>query len=335
MGFAYQDPALPGGARPEDPENRAYREASPVDARHRRRRADAAVPRRRGRHRPDSAVRADGGDAEEGRRRGALRHACRAASTAPISSSGPAIHGCPTTSGAAVSGSTRTSKHATRLRRRCGDSARDPSRFRRRTAARSRPTSTAAANARSCSRTAAASIDRSWQPQAEALDRGRLPGRGDRLSSRPWSAGRPRDAVRLRRGLPGQGCARRRALSARIGGQDRRASSAPASAAAPRRRRRSTPPGAINRVVLIAHMTVDRPEKLRDAGAVHPRPRRRQRQRSAPARDPRAVPEGARDRRNWCCSTARAHAQFLFATPQGERLMREILRFVSRLAAPI
>jgi acetyl esterase/lipase len=30
MGFAYQDPALPGGARPEDPENRAYREASPV-----------------------------------------------------------------------------------------------------------------------------------------------------------------------------------------------------------------------------------------------------------------------------------------------------------------
>lgn len=30
MGFAYQDPALPGGARPEDPENRAYRDASPV-----------------------------------------------------------------------------------------------------------------------------------------------------------------------------------------------------------------------------------------------------------------------------------------------------------------
>jgi acetyl esterase/lipase len=30
MGFAYQDPALPGGARPEDPENRAYRQASPT-----------------------------------------------------------------------------------------------------------------------------------------------------------------------------------------------------------------------------------------------------------------------------------------------------------------
>jgi acetyl esterase/lipase len=30
LGFAYQDPALPGGARPEDPENRAYRAASPV-----------------------------------------------------------------------------------------------------------------------------------------------------------------------------------------------------------------------------------------------------------------------------------------------------------------
>ena len=29
LGFAYQDPTSPGGGRPDDPENRAYREASP------------------------------------------------------------------------------------------------------------------------------------------------------------------------------------------------------------------------------------------------------------------------------------------------------------------
>jgi pimeloyl-ACP methyl ester carboxylesterase len=88
------------------------------------------------------------------------------------------------------------------------------------------------------------------------------------------------------------------------------------------------PPGAIDRVVLIAHMTIDAPEKLRvpalfilardDANASGPR-----------LPGIRAQYERAQGPKALVVLDGDAHAQFLFATPHGDRLLREIVRFVS------
>ena len=88
------------------------------------------------------------------------------------------------------------------------------------------------------------------------------------------------------------------------------------------------PPGAIDRVVLIAHMTIDAPERLRvpalfilardDANASGPR-----------LPGIRAQYEQAQGPKELVVLDGDAHAQFLFATPQGDRLLREIVRFVS------
>jgi pimeloyl-ACP methyl ester carboxylesterase len=90
-----------------------------------------------------------------------------------------------------------------------------------------------------------------------------------------------------------------------------------------------TPPGTIDRVVLLAHMTIDAPERLRvpalfilardDASGSGPRlPGIREQFEKALGPKELVVLEG------------NAHAQFVFDTPQGDRLMREILRFVSQ-----
>jgi pimeloyl-ACP methyl ester carboxylesterase len=89
------------------------------------------------------------------------------------------------------------------------------------------------------------------------------------------------------------------------------------------------PPGAIDRVVLIAHMAVDTPEKIRgpalfilardDIGSGD-RPR---------LPGIREQYERAQGPKELVLLDGSAHAQFLFETPQGDRLMREILRFLS------
>jgi pimeloyl-ACP methyl ester carboxylesterase len=81
--------------------------------------------------------------------------------------------------------------------------------------------------------------------------------------------------------------------------------------------------------VLLAHMTIDAPERLRvpalfilardDASGSGPRlPGIREQFEKALGPKELVVLEG------------NAHAQFVFDTPQGDRLMREILRFVSQ-----
>jgi len=88
------------------------------------------------------------------------------------------------------------------------------------------------------------------------------------------------------------------------------------------------PPDAINRLVLIAHMSIDAPDKLRvpalfivardDASGSGPRlPGIRAQYDKAAGPKELVVLEGA------------AHAQFIFDTPEGDRLLREIVRFVS------
>jgi pimeloyl-ACP methyl ester carboxylesterase len=89
------------------------------------------------------------------------------------------------------------------------------------------------------------------------------------------------------------------------------------------------PPGTIDRVVLIAHMTVDTPEKIRgpalfilardDVGSGdRPRlPGIREQYEKAQGPKELVLLEGS------------AHAQFIFGTPQGDQLMREIVRFLS------
>lgn len=86
-------------------------------------------------------------------------------------------------------------------------------------------------------------------------------------------------------------------------------------------------PGTIDRVVLLAHMTVDHPERLRtpalfivardDANASGRRlPGIREQYEKARGPKELVVLDGA------------AHAQFLFASPQGEATMQAILRFL-------
>jgi pimeloyl-ACP methyl ester carboxylesterase len=88
-------------------------------------------------------------------------------------------------------------------------------------------------------------------------------------------------------------------------------------------------PGEIERVVLLAASAVDSPEKLRgrklfilsrddvSGGDVPRLPKIR------------AQYERAPEPKEWIVLEGSAHAQFLFQTDQGERLMREILRFLS------
>jgi pimeloyl-ACP methyl ester carboxylesterase len=89
------------------------------------------------------------------------------------------------------------------------------------------------------------------------------------------------------------------------------------------------PPGAIDRIVLLAHSAIDTPERMKGrklfitsrgdttgSGALRlPQIREQYDQASQPKE--LVILDGA------------AHAQFIFETPQGEQLMREILRFLS------
>lgn len=87
-------------------------------------------------------------------------------------------------------------------------------------------------------------------------------------------------------------------------------------------------PGEIDRLVLLAHSSIDKPEQMKgrklfiltreDANDAGPRlPRIRKQYESAPGPKKLVILEGS------------AHAQFIFETAQGERLMREILRFLA------
>ena len=89
------------------------------------------------------------------------------------------------------------------------------------------------------------------------------------------------------------------------------------------------PRGAIDRIVLLAHSAIDTPERMKGqklfitsrgdttgSGALR-LPQIREQYEQAPEPKELVILDGA------------AHAQFIFETPQGERLMREILRFLS------
>jgi hypothetical protein len=89
-------------------------------------------------------------------------------------------------------------------------------------------------------------------------------------------------------------------------------------------------PGEIDRLVLLAHSPIVKPEQIKgrklfivcrddtnDAGLRLPRIR--EQYEKAPDPKELVILEGS------------AHAQFIFATDQGERLMAEILRFLSAL----
>ena len=87
--------------------------------------------------------------------------------------------------------------------------------------------------------------------------------------------------------------------------------------------------GEIESVVLLAHMAIESPERIKGrklfivarndlgAGDVPRLPRIREQY------------EKARDPKELVILDGSAHAQFLFETPEGDRLMREILRFLS------
>ena len=88
------------------------------------------------------------------------------------------------------------------------------------------------------------------------------------------------------------------------------------------------PRGAIDRIVLLAHSAIDTPERMKGrklfitsrgdttgSGALR-LPQIREQYEQAPEPKELVILDGA------------AHAQFIFETPQGERLMREILRFL-------
>ncbi len=90
------------------------------------------------------------------------------------------------------------------------------------------------------------------------------------------------------------------------------------------------PRGAIDRIVLLAHSAIDTPERMKGrklfitsrgdttgSGALR-LPQIREQYNQAPEPKELLILDGA------------AHAQFIFETPQGERLMREILRFLSK-----
>ena len=88
-------------------------------------------------------------------------------------------------------------------------------------------------------------------------------------------------------------------------------------------------PGEIDRIVLLAHMPIATPERMKGrklfitsrgdlgSGDVPRLPGIRDQYEKAPGPKELVILEGS------------AHAQFLFATDQAERLMREILRFLS------
>lgn len=84
-------------------------------------------------------------------------------------------------------------------------------------------------------------------------------------------------------------------------------------------------PGAIDRLILLAHAPVQNPERITGPklfvtaaeDQIIPVPRVREQYEKAPEPKELLVLNGS------------AHAQFLFATDQGERLMQEILRFLS------
>jgi len=87
-------------------------------------------------------------------------------------------------------------------------------------------------------------------------------------------------------------------------------------------------PGEIDRLVLLAHSPIDKPEQIKgrklfivcrdDANDAGLRlPRIREQYEKAPDPKELVILEGS------------AHAQFIFATDQGEKLMAEILRFLS------
>ena len=86
-------------------------------------------------------------------------------------------------------------------------------------------------------------------------------------------------------------------------------------------------PGEIDRVVLLAHMTIDHPERLRvPALFIVARDDANASGRRLPAI--RAQYEQARGPKELVVLDGAAHAQFLFASPQGDEALQRILRFL-------
>jgi pimeloyl-ACP methyl ester carboxylesterase len=165
----------------------------------------------------------------------------------------------------------------------------------------------------------------SWEKQARALShagfrvlaidfRGRGQSRGP--ESKPGDDGVEYDVLAAVRYLHAAGARTVSVVGASFGG------AAAAQAAVLAR------PGEIDRLVLLAHGEIPEPEKMQgrklfvvardDANDAGPRlPRIRRQYERAPGPKELLVLEGS------------AHAQFIFETDQGERLLREIVRFLS------
>ncbi len=325
MGFAYQDPSLPGGARPEDPENRAYRAASPTT----HATADDApmllfhgdedviVPIQQselmeatlkkagvevrfvrvpgGKHGGDFQFKAGDPRLPDHKGEAVKWFDAHLKPDAPPSAAatGPRSIAIPMPDGGPLQADVYGSGERTVVLAHGG-------RFDR----------------------------SSWKPQAEALTaagfrvvaidfRPAVESRAGRETPCLYDAGcLAKDVLAAVRYLRESAAKTIAVVGASLGG------GAAAQAAI-------DAPGAINRVVLIAHMEVDRPEKLAvpalfilardDASGSGPRlPGIREQYRKATGPKELVLLDGG------------AHAQFLFATPQGDRLMREILQFVSR-----
>ena len=165
----------------------------------------------------------------------------------------------------------------------------------------------------------------SWEKQARALAdagfrtlaidfRGRGQSRGP--ESKPPDDGVEYDVLAAVRYLRASGARTVSIVGASFGG------AAAAQAAVLAR------PGEIDRLVLLAHGEIPEPERMQgrklfvvardDANDAGPRlPRIRRQYERAPGPKELLILEGS------------AHAQFIFETDQGERLMREIVRFLS------
>ena len=89
------------------------------------------------------------------------------------------------------------------------------------------------------------------------------------------------------------------------------------------------PPGEIDRIVLLAHSAIDEPERMQGRKLFITS--RGDTTGSGTLRLPqiRKQYEQARGPKELVILDGSAHAQFIFETSQGERLMREILRFLS------
>jgi acetyl esterase/lipase len=318
MGFAYQDPALPGGGRPDDVENRRYREASPVthvtaddapmllfhgdeddivpvqqselmEATLRKAGVDVRfvkVPG--GKHGPEFRFRAgDPRKPDELTAAVAWFDAHLKAAPGPprsgIGASAPRTIAIAAADGTTIQADVYGSGERTVVLAHGGRFTRS-----------------------------------SWKPQAAALvDAGfRAVAIDFRASCQYDAACLAQDVLAAVRYLRESAAKTVAVVGASLGG------GAAAQAAI-------DAPDTINRIVLIAPMTVAAPEQIRvpalfilardDASGSGPRlPGIREQYQKAQGPKELVLLDGS------------AHAQFLFDTPQGERLLREILRFVSQ-----